>query len=35
MKINFDVKFVSGLVGFLNIQMIPLDLERNKTVSTL
>lgn len=30
MKINFDVKFVSGLVGSLNIQVIPLDLDRNK-----
>lgn len=30
MKINFDVKFVSGLVGSLNIQVIPLDLNRNK-----
>jgi len=30
MKINFDVKFVSGLVGSLNIQIIPLDLNRNK-----
>ncbi|MBJ8432669.1 MULTISPECIES: hypothetical protein [Acinetobacter] len=29
MKINFDVKFVSGLVGSLNIQIIPLDLRRN------
>ncbi|PTV45795.1 hypothetical protein DBL02_09145 [Acinetobacter oleivorans] len=29
MKINFDVKFVSGLVGSLNIQIIPLDLKRN------
>lgn len=30
MKINFDVKFVSGLVGSLNIQIMPLDLNRNK-----
>jgi hypothetical protein len=30
MKINFEVKFVSGLVGSLNIQVIPLDLNRNK-----
>ncbi|MBR7715726.1 hypothetical protein [Acinetobacter nosocomialis] len=30
MKINFDVKVVSGLVGSLNIQIIPLDLNRNK-----
>ncbi len=29
MKINFDVKFVSGLVGSLKIQIIPLDLKRN------
>ena len=30
MKINFDVKFVSGLVGSLNIQVIPMDLDRNE-----
>ncbi|EXR78716.1 hypothetical protein NRA19_15145 [Acinetobacter baumannii] len=30
MKINFEVKYVSGLVGSLNIQIIPLDLNRNK-----
>lgn len=30
MKINFDVKVVSGLVGSLNIQITPLDLNRNK-----
>lgn len=29
MKINFDVKFVCGLAGSLNIQIIPLDLKRN------
>ncbi|MDQ9036853.1 hypothetical protein RFH07_09545 [Acinetobacter seifertii] len=30
MKINFDVKFVSGLVGSLNMQVIPMDLDRNE-----
>lgn len=30
MQINFDVKFISGLVGSLNIQVIPMDLDRNE-----